>query len=176
MLTQLSKLSRLTKTKYLSILTVSALMVTALILTASFSRADDRNQARNDDLTGTWLSTAEPGVPPSLFSFISDGRVIFSRTIVTPTGPSSFELVGTGHGEWIRTGRNEFACTTILLRSGPTVDFTGVVKVTSSFKLNRNGDQLSSSGTVYIFDAAGNQLFSFPTPGSGVFKRVTAGQ
>ena len=69
MLNQLSKLSRLTKTKYLSILTISALMLVAL-----FSRADDRNQAQNDDLPGTWLSSAEPGVPPSLFSFMSDGR------------------------------------------------------------------------------------------------------
>jgi len=134
------------------------------------------NQPELNRLAGTWLSSAEPGVPPSLFSFVSDGRVIFSRTIVTPTGPSSFELVGTGHGDWIRTGRNEFACTTFLLRSGPTVDFTGLVKVTSTFKLNRNSDQLTSTGTVYIYDADNNLLFSFPAPGSGVYNRVTVGQ
>ena len=162
---------RSTKSKPLLILAVAALLIPA-----TFLHANSDNDQSDRDLPGTWLSNAEPGVPPSLCSFMSDGRAIFSRTIITPTGPSSFELVGTGHGEWIRTGRDEFAATFFLLRSGPTVDFTGLVKVTSSFKFNRHSDQITQVGTVYIYDAGGNQLFSFPTPGSGVFKRIIAGQ
>ena len=172
MLNRLAGLARLTKTKFLSILAV-----TALVLTATFSHADSSgNQSEQNGLAGTWLSNAEPGVSPMLFSFMSDGRLIFSRTIITPTGPTSFELVGTGHGEWIRTGNHEFTATMFLLRSGPTVEFTGLVKVTSTFKLNRNSDQLASAGTVYIYDADNNLLFSFPSPGSGVYNRVTVGQ
>jgi hypothetical protein len=170
-LNQSIALPRLIKTQFLSILAISA-----LVLTATFSRADSEgNQSDRNGLAGTWLSNAEPAVPPSLFSFMSDGRVIFSRTITVPT-PFGFELVGTGHGEWIWTGNHEFASTMFLLRSGPTVDFTGLVKVTSTFKLNRNSDQLTQIGTVYIFDADGNLLFSFPVPGSGIFRRVTVGQ
>lgn len=172
MLNQLTRLPRLTKTNFLSILAVSA-----LVLTATFLHADPgANQPEQNTLAGTWLHNAEPGVSPALFSFMSDGRLIFSRTIITPTGPTSFELVGTGHGEWIRTGNQEFTATMFLLRSGPTVEFTGLVKVTLTFKLNRNSDQLTSAGTVYIYDADNNLLFSFPNPGSGVYNRVTVGQ
>src|SRR5262249_13410960 len=106
---------------------------------------------------------------------MSDGRVIFSRAITIPT-PFGFELAGTGHGEWIRTGNHEFASTMLLFRSGSTVEFTGLVKVTSTFKLNHNSDQLEATGTVYIYDASGALLFSFPSPGSGVYNRVTVGQ
>ena len=172
MLNQSIGLMRLTKAKFLSILAVSALM-----LAATFLRADsDRNQSEHNNLAGTWMSNAEPGVSPGLFSFMSDGRLIYSRTITVPTGPTSVELVGTGHGEWIRTGNHEFASTMFLLRSGPTVEFTGLVKVTSTFTLNRNSNQLTSTGTVYIYDANNNLLFSFPSPGSGVYNRVVAGQ
>jgi hypothetical protein len=169
---QLTKLPRLIKSKLLSFLAV-----TALVLTATFLYADPgANQPEQNTLAGTWLGNPGPGVSPTLFSFMSDGRLIFSRTITTPTGPTSFELVGTGHGEWIRTGNHEFTATMFLLRSGPTVEFTGLVKVTLTFKLSRNSDQLTSAGTVSIYDADNNLLFSFPSPGSGVYNRVTAGQ
>ena len=168
---QSTRLLRLTKTKFLL-----ALAITGLLAGAIFSRADPDGSQSEQGLAGTWVSSAEPGVPPSLISFMSDGRLIFSRTIVTPTGPSSFELVSTGHGEWIRKGRDEFASTTLHLRSGSAVDFTGLVKVTSAYKLNRKTDQITSAGTVYIYDAAGNLLFSFSSPGSGVYSRVTVAQ
>jgi hypothetical protein len=170
-LNQPTGLPRLTKTKFLS-----SLAIAAVVLTATFLHADSgENQLEHSGLAGTWLS-AGPGVSPSLFSFMSDGRVIFSRTIMTPTGPTSFELVGTGHGEWIRTGHDEFASTMFLLRSGPAVEFTGLVKVTSTFKLNRATDELTDIATIYIYDAAGNLLFSFGGPPGIVYKRVTVGQ
>ena len=168
---QSSRLSSLTKAKFLS-----SLAVAAVVLTATFLHADSgENQPERNGLPGTWLS-AGPGVSPSLLSLMSDGRLIFSRTIMTPTGPTSFELVGTGHGEWIRTDRDEFASTMFLLRSGPSVEFTGLVKVTSTFKLNRKTDELTAIATTYIYDAAGNLLFSFGGPPGAVYKRVTAAQ
>ena len=171
MTNQSARRSRLTKYKF-----VATLAVLALVLTTTLSSADsDANRSEQNGLAGTWLNNGEPGVPPSLFSFMSDGRVIFSRTITVPT-PFGFELAGTGQGEWIRTGHHEFASTIFLLRSGPTVEFTGLVKVTSAFKLNRNSDQLLQTGTVSIYDASGTLLFSFPVPGAGVFNRVTVGR
>jgi hypothetical protein len=107
---------------------------------------------------------------------MSDGRLIASRCIVVPTGPTSIALVATGHGEWIRIGHNEYAATTFFLSSGPTVEFTGVVKRIETIKLNRASDQFISTATVHVFDANGNLLLSFPDPSSGVTKRVTVGQ
>jgi len=172
MLNQSTGPPRLTKIKVLSMLALAA-----IVLTSTFLYADSGGkESEHTNLAGTWMSNAETGVPPQLFSFISDGRVIFSRAITVPTGPTSVELAGTGHGEWIRTGHNEFASTMFLIRSGPSVEFTGLVKVTSTFKLNRASEQLTSTGTVYIYDADNNLLVSFPSPGSGVYNRITAGQ
>jgi hypothetical protein len=172
MLNQSTGLPRVNKIKLLVILAI-----TGVVIAATFLRADsDRNQSENNGLAGTWMSNAEPGVPPQLFSFMSDGRLVSSGAITLPTGPTSVELISAGHGEWIRTGNHEFASTWFLIRSGPTVQFTGLVKVTSTFTLNRNSDQLTSAGTVYIYDADNNLLFSFPSPGSPVYKRVIAGQ
>ena len=166
-----TRLPRLNKTKLLLILAI-----TGAVIAATFLRADsNRNQPEQNTLAGTWKSDAEPGVPPNLFSIMSDGRLIFSRAITQPT-PFGFELVGNGAGEWIRTGNHEFASTMFLIRSGATVDFTGLVKVTSTFTLNRNSDQFTWVATVNIYDADNNLLFSFPAPGSGVYKRVVVGQ
>lgn len=151
------------------------LAVTAMVITATSLRADSGgNQSEHNQLPGTWMSAPQPGNQSALASFISDGRVIFSRTI-TILPPSGFELVGTGHGEWIRTGNHEFAFTMFLLRSSPSAEFTGFVKVTATLKLNRASDQFTLNSTTYIFGSDGNLLFSFPDD-PAVFKRVVAGQ
>jgi hypothetical protein len=170
-------LQRLNKSKFLSILAVSA-----LVLTATFSRADsegDRSEQHN--LVGAWLKpNGQDGLTPLLTTFMSDGTLISTRCIVIPTGPASAELVSTGHGQWIRTGHNQFTATTIFLRSGigsgPAVEFTGLVKLVQTLTLNRAGDELIANGTLYIYDADGNLLF---TPGAGtpsLATRIIAGQ
>lgn len=51
-LNQSAELPRLTKTRFLSILTI-----TALVLTATLSHADsDANQSESNGLAGTWIS------------------------------------------------------------------------------------------------------------------------
>jgi hypothetical protein len=100
--------------------------------------------------------------------------VIFSRAI-TISPPSGVELVGTGHGEWIRTGHNEFAVTAFFIRSGPSVVFTGFVKIMYTVKLDSASDQLTNTGTTSVFGADGTLLVSFPDA-PAVFKRIVAGQ
>ena len=171
-LNQSNRLARLTKTKFLLIVAI-----TGAVIAATFLRADsDGNQPEHNQLAGTWVRNAGSTLAPALVSFITDGRVIFSRPVTVPTGPGIFELASAGHGEWIRTGHDEFASTVLVIRSGPTVEFTGLVKAVLTIKLDRNSDQLAVTGTVYIYDADGNQLASFPQPGVGIFKRVVAGQ
>ena len=171
-LNQSTGLARLTKTKFVSILAV-----TALLLTTTFLRADsDGNQPAQNRLAGTWMSRFEPGAVPNLVSYMSDGRVILTRPITILPGPGLVSLVGTGHGEWIRTGNHEFASTVFLLVSDLTTEFVNFVKVTGTIKLNRTSDELIETGTVSVLDTDGNVLFSFPIPGSGVYHRIVAGQ
>jgi hypothetical protein len=56
---------------------------------------------------------------------MADGSAIFSRPVTVSTGPGMFELASTGHGEWKRTGNDEFVSTVVVLRSGQSVEFTG---------------------------------------------------
>ena len=171
-LNQSTRLARLTKTRFLSILTV-----TALVLTATFLRADsDENRPEHNQLAGTWMGHAGSTLAPALLSFIADGRVIFSRPVTVQTGPSRFELVSAAQGEWKRTGDHEFVCTVVTFRSGASVEFTGMVKLVLAINLDRTSDQLAVTGTAYIYDADGNLLGALPQPGVGTFKRIVAGE
>jgi hypothetical protein len=171
-LNQSTGLARLTKIRFLSILTV-----TALALTATLLRADSgRNEPEANQLAGTWVGNAGSTLAPTLASFMTDGRVILSRPVTVTTGPGIFELASTGHGEWKRTGKDEFVSTVVVMRSGAGVELTGLVKLVLAIKLDRATDQLAVTGTVYIYEADGNLLGSLPQPGVGTFKRIIAGE
>jgi hypothetical protein len=172
-LNQPTKLPRLIKTKFLSVLAVSA-----LVFTAAFSRADsDRNQPEQNHLAGTWMVSGAPGVALGLESFLSDGRAIWTSpvTLGPVPGPSLALLRATGHGEWIRTGNHEFASTTYFLISDLITEFINLVKVTETIKLNDTSDEFTQTGTVSVRDTNGNELFSFPNPVTNG-KRIVAGE
>ena len=164
--------ARRTKIRFLSLIAVTALGLTATLLHAD----SGRNEPEANRLAGTWVGNAGSTLAPALASFIADGRVIFSRPITVQTGPARFELASTGHGEWKRTGNDEFVSTVVALRSGQSVEFTGLVKLILTIKLDRATDQLAVNGTVYIYDAAGDLLVTLPQPGVGSFKRIVAGE
>ena len=165
------KIPRLTKAKLFSILTVAAVG-----LTAPFLRGDSGEGQREErGLAGTWLKDNEPGVnTPLLTTYSSDGSLTSSRCVIVPTGPATVELISAGHGQWVQTGRHQFASTRIFLRSGPNVEFTGLVKLTETIMLNRGSDQITSIGTLSIYDANNNLLFPPGTGPSTVARRVTA--
>src|SRR5258707_4885651 len=171
-LNQSTGLARLTKTRFLSILTV-----TALVLTATLLRADSgENQPEHNQLAGTWVGHAGSTLAPALLSFMADGRAIFSRPVTVQTGLDRFELVSAAQGEWKRTGDHEFVATVVTIRSGASVEFTGLVKQVLAINLDRASDQLAVTGTAYIYDADGNLLVALPQPGVGTFKRIIAGE
>jgi hypothetical protein len=173
---QSTKPARLTKTKGFILASLIA-GVTALPLIMPAHKAQAENEySEQRNLAGTWVGNAGSTLAPALASFMVDGRVVFSRPVTVQTGPSTFELVSAGHGEWLRTGHHEFTSTLLFLRSGQNVEFTGMVKLVLTINLNRATDQLAVDSTAYIYDAAGNLLVSLPQPGVGVFKRIVAGQ
>jgi len=154
--------------------TLGALAAIVLTGTFFFAGADGSRSERNR-LEGTWMATGEPGATPGLITFLPEGRVIWSRPPTVLTGPGSYALASTGHGEWVQTGRQEFSYTTYFLTGTTTAEFAVLIKVTEIATLNRTSDAFSQTGTVSGFDPAGNLLFSFPGPvTSGT--RIVAGQ
>ena len=173
-LNQSTALPPLNKTKSLSILAVSA-----LVLTATFLRADSgSNQLEQNTLAGTWICV-DPGIG-TVNSYMSDGRVIDAGAIniLTGNGPGgTSELASPAHGEWIRTGHHEFAATLFSVLSSPDVGFTHLVKLTNILKLNDTSDELTlTAATISVFLPDGTLQFG-PFPGSVLhFKRVVVGQ
>jgi hypothetical protein len=140
-----------------------ALVVTTMAAALYGQNPSDSADHQHDGQTveGSWIDTAR-GQDPGLFTFIEGGGVIATRPITVST-PFGFELVSSGHGTWARTGSNEFSTTELFLRSGPNVEFTGIVKVNRKLRLT-DSDELTGTATVNVFDANGNLLFSFPLP------------
>ena len=172
-LNQSTELPRLSQTKFLPILGVSA-----LVLTAALSRADSDGNQSERGLAGTWI--AEDGT--SLESFMSDGRQIGSIPINIPThnGPGGGnELAAPEHGEWVRTGNREYVSTVFAYLSSPDspTGFTHLFKGTGHFTLNKAEDELTEDNTmITIYFPDGTVQFG-PFPGGVVhFKRVIAGQ
>jgi len=166
-----TRLPRLTKTKSLSILAL-----TALVLTAAFLRADSDGNQSERGVAGTWIS--DDGA--NLVSFISDGRFIGSIpiNILTGLGPNGQgELAAPAHGEWARTGDRAFADTAFVQNSHPSVGFTHLIKLTGTWKVNKTSDELTlTAATITGFLPDGTQQFG-PFPGAVIhFKRVVAGQ
>jgi hypothetical protein len=168
-----TKLPRLTKTKFLSILAVAALLLTTQGLRAQAGG----NQPEQNHLAGTWMVSGAPGVALGLESFLSDGRAIWTSpvTLGPEPGPGLALLRATGHGEWIRTGNHEFASTTYFLISDLTTEFLNLVKVTETITLNDTSDEFTQTGTVSVRDTEGKELFSFPNPVTNG-KRIVAGE
>jgi hypothetical protein len=175
-LNQSTKPTRLTKTKgFILASLIAGVTALPLIMPAHKAQAEnDFSEQRN--LAGTWVGNAGSTLAPTLASFMADGRVILSRPITVTTRPGIFELASTGHGEWKRTGKDEFVSSVVVLRSGQSVEFTGMVKLILTINLDRTTDQLAVNSTVYIYDAAGDLLGTLPQPAVGVFKRIVAGQ
>jgi len=171
MLNQLTGRPRLTKTKFLSILAI-----TAVVITAALFRADaGATQPVHTTVAGTWTSLATGGA--DLVSFMSDGRMIYTIPIIINQGPAPIGgfLATSAYGEWIQTGTHEFVYTAFALNSSLTVAFTRFVKLNATLKLNDTTGELTQTGTISVFFPDGTLDVSFQGA-TQVFKRIVAGQ
>ena len=175
MLNQSTRPARLTKTKFLSILAI-----TGVVITAAFFRADaGANQPVHATVAGTWTSIGSGGT--DLASFMSDGRMIYTIPVIinTGSGPISVALVGPAHGEWIQTGTHEFVYTAFALNSNLAVPqpvaFSRFVKLNATLKLNDTTGELTQNLTISVFSPDGT-LEGTIQGGTRVFKRIVAGQ
>ena len=139
------------------------------------------------DLTfaGSWFGTATATAVPlpplqTLLTFTSDGNVVeahrpFLPGSLSPLGPL---LLTAGHGAWVRTGRREFAVTTMLIYEGTSdnATYAGQVALIEKvrFKITLDPQRDSLSGTLVdeLRDPAGNLVFS--GPGTFAATRIVA--
>lgn len=158
------------RTRLPAFVALAALAATGTLLLA---RANG-NHGERHHLEGTWMGTG-PGSPPGLITFLSEGSVIWSRPPTVVTGPDSYALVSTGHGEWVRTRNDQFVYTTYFLSGNTSAEFATLIKVTETATLNDASDAFTQTGTVSGYDPAGNLLFSFPGPVT-TGTRIVAGE
>ena len=173
MLSRSTGRTSLARTKCLSILAI-----TGVVIAATFLHADSDEQSNHNTLAGTWMSLEFGGT--SIVSFMSDGRSIFTGAIniATGNGPGGMdELASPAPGEWMRTGNREFSSTSFSVLSSPPVNSAHLVKLNNTWKLNKTSDELTgTSAMISVFLPDGTLQFG-PFPGSIVhFKRVIAGQ
>lgn len=126
-------------------------------------------------LEGTWLLTvtremAPPGEPltfPTTITFLPGGAFFETPSLVAGrTTP--------GHGQWVRTGDRQFRGSFLFFRLDPSSAFIGMAKVTSTYTLSDDLQELRVTGITQILDADGKVLGARPI--SAVGHRMTIGE
>jgi hypothetical protein len=126
-----------------------AMVLTFFIPTQKVQAEDDRfeRNADQDALVGTWLVqvTLDPAsLPPGstvnftrLDTYARGGVLIASNNGPGAGGPA-------GQGNWVATGRHQFAATELRLGFDAANTYTGITKVRSSLAVNRRGDEFTA--------------------------------
>ena len=126
-------------------------------------------------LEGTWLLTvtrgmAPPGEPlafPTAITFLPGGAFFETPALVAGrTTP--------GHGQWVRTGDREFRGSFLFFLLDPFGAFVGTAKVTATYTLSEDLQELRVTGLTQILDAEGAILGARPI--NAVGRRMTIGE
>ena len=161
-----------------SMLGLSVLVVVAgLSLSPQALRAvrGSEQATLGQQLEGTWLLTvtremAPPGEPltfPSTLTFLPGGAFFETPSLVAGrTTP--------GHGQWVRTGDREFRASFLFFRLDPSGGFIGMAKVTATYTLSEDLQELRVTGFTQILDAEGTVLGARPITAAG--RRMTIGE
>jgi len=162
---QSTRLPNLTKTKGLILASVLAgAMALPLFMPAPKAQAekDDSDRCGNSEpLLGTWIvqvSLDPATVPPGallnftgLATYGAGGGFVASNSGPAAGGPP-------GQGNWVRTGRHQFATTQLRLGFDSNNNFTEINKIRSVLTLNKKGDQFTAIDQVDIILANGTVL------------------
>ena len=126
-------------------------------------------------LEGTWLltvtrGTAPPGEPltfPTTVTFLPGGALFETPSLVVGrTTP--------GHGQWLRTGDREFRGSFLFFLLDPSGASIGMAKVTATYTLSEDLQELRLTGVTQLLDAEGKVLGARPI--SAVGRRMTIGE
>jgi hypothetical protein len=124
---------------------------------ADNDRHEDSDRSENSDaLLGTWIvhvsvdpNTVPPGTPSSVLNFTQlDTFGAGGGFVESNNGPGAGQPPG--QGNWVRTGRHQFATTQLRLGFDAAHNFTGFNKIRSTLTLNKKGDEFTESSQVDI--------------------------
>ena len=171
MLNQSTMLPPLTKTKgFILASLIAGAMALPIFMPAQKAQAENDHSERGgnpDALVGTWLvqiSLDPASLPPGstlnftrLDTYAPGGVLVASNNGPGAGGPP-------GQGNWVATGRHQFAATELRLGFDAANTYTGISKIRSSLTVNQGGDEFTATvqtditlpnGTVLPFHPAG---------------------
>jgi hypothetical protein len=143
--------------------------VTALVTTGALS-AQAGVAADGNDLAGTWRITVNRPAPlpplTSLQVYTGEGSTIETANESQATRTPAF-------GSWERVNGHTYAATSVFFRFDPvTGAHTVTQKITRRIELSLDGQTFTNTGRATIYNAAGQEITSFPVSGAGERVRV----
>jgi hypothetical protein len=128
----------------------------SLVSIPLLTRANDSNEKRT--LTGNWLVTVTrvnppPSLPPTFLSLMTcfeDGNVSEESNTTS--------IRSTGHGDWERTGHQQFTRSIVFFRFDATRNYLGIGRITATVTLSEDGSEFVADAVVQNYDASGNLL------------------
>jgi hypothetical protein len=137
---------------------LAAAVLIGLVSTPLLTNAQETNEKRT--LTGNWIVAVTrlnppPGQAPNILNlstYFEDGNVV--------TNSSNRGLIGTGHGHWERTGRQQFTRFARLFLFDAAGNYAGIRQISATLTLSEDGTEFHATGSIENFDTSGN-----PTPG-----------
>ena len=126
-------------------------------------------------LDGTWLltvtrETAPPGEPltfPTTITFLPGGALVETPALVAGRATP-------GYGQWVRTGDREFRGSFLFFLVDLSGAFIGMAKVTATYTLSEDLQELRVAGVTQVLDAEGKIRGARPI--SAVGRRMTIGE
>jgi len=145
---------------------ISIIMVAlALIGLVGFQLSTARTALADSSISpvGSWVVTVEAEGQPTIIDLASFHK---DRTL------SVVRNGGTGEGVWEKTSPNTYAFTFWALLDPDLAPPVNRVKVVSTIKLSKDGEQYTGSITAYLYDKDGNLLFPSEAKVTGVRMHV----
>ncbi len=152
MFNQSTRLPHLSKTKgFLLASLIAGAMALPLFMPAQKTQAENDHSERGgnpDVLVGTWLVQVNldpASLPPGstlnftrLDTYAAGGVLVASNNGPGAGGPP-------GQGNWVTTGRHQFAATELRLGFDAANTFTGISKIRSRLTVNQGGDEFNAT-------------------------------
>jgi hypothetical protein len=139
----------------------SLVLVSAIVLAVGWARAQEAGSAETGKIVGTWLDEitaydCETGVQiasfPALTSFAQGG------TLSSAPGAPGPAQRSPGLGTWQKVGGRTFKWLSLTFLFSPTGFLSGTQKVTGTWEVQDDPDELAGTSVSETFDTSGTLL------------------
>jgi hypothetical protein len=143
----------------LSVLAGTMALTTGTVATAGQAAGQKSSNSQAKEIQGAWIlqvsaHDCQTGAPVSNFQSV----VTFAQggTLTNVTTGGSPALRTTGLGTWERAGGHEFTAVTVALLFSPAGAWTATQRLTNTFEIGSNPDELTGTTEANFFDTNGN--------------------